>query len=448
MSPKHPIDRYIIDPKLSRTVDQYASKSMYIDQQPNRDSMQQAIQQPIRNKQATFIRDSNPEAKNIMPSQYHVHYNVPVTTRQRTKNKIPRVKEGKRNHVNDMVIVRNQTYSNELSTYPHGNFKPVKDDNRLSPQNRTQNAFKLSHFLKNVKNLKDKLKERTMKEELTFYDDDVNNKSRHRSTNFAPPTRKLGSMGSPGGSHITFNKEPVAQPLIISDTKSGSEHVTIAENDSKIGHSSNISSGNVAKDKNFLVRSKMIFGQSSNNTSPQFDLGLLKDKVLHSNNSKFLKRVLQVLKKYTKLLKTSMTKRNETVEEKVSNSSIPVNILDMKQPINIRNVSHQIKDSKEKENGLDLPDGINSTKTAVKLFDILSSASNESSNTTVVNKENKEEKSALRKDKFETKLMDVLMEIDKHKNASKKEKIETADKGGRFNFDKLKFGLYRGNTID
>ena len=353
-------------------------------------------------------------------------------------------------------------------------------------------AHKLSTFLKTVKNLQDTLKNSTMKQGLIYYDDDVSNKSHHRPTNFAPPTRKLGSMGSPGGSRVTFNEEPAVRPAIIPETKAinqaGSERVKIAQNDKIVANNDvqltknskqndasplaeNTAGSQLPQAKKTAVAEKPMPAKTASETKPetkdtvgstkspkfgtaQVDLGLLKEKVLHSNNSQFLKRVLQVLRKYTKLMKSSMAGKNET--KSVLDSS---NTENKAQISNTKNT----EDKQNLEGGMDLSNALHSTKTAVKIFDMLNSASKKKSNSSMVKELNGDVKSDVAQDSSKnsesnsgTKVSDLMSSNSKashnfkDENASKKGEIETGKNLGKpvFNLDKLKHGLERGNAID
>ena len=342
-------------------------------------------------------------------------------------------------------------------------------------------AHKLSTFLKTVKNLQDTLKNSTMKQGLIYYDDDVSNKSHHRPTNFAPPTRKLGSMGSPGGSRVTFNEEPAVRPAIIPETKAinqaGSERVKIAQNDKIVANNDvqltknskqndasplaeNTAGSQLPQAKKTAVAEKPMPAKTASETKPetkdtaQVDLGLLKEKVLHSNNSQFLKRVLQVLRKYTKLMKSSMAGKNET---KI--------VLDSSNTENKAQISttKNTEDKQNLEGGMDLSNALQSTKTAVKIFDMLNSASKKKLNSSMVKELNGDDKSEVAQDSSKnsesnsgTKVSDLMSSNSKashnfkDENASKKGDIETGKNLRKpvFNLDKLKHGLERGNAID
>ena len=364
-------------------------------------------------------------------------------------------------------------------------------------------GHKLSTFLKSVKNLQETLKGKTMKQGLIYYDDDVSNKSRHRPTNFAPPTRKLGSMGSPGGSRVTFNEEPAIRPAIIPETKAinqaGSERVniaqtnkTVANNDGKLtknsnqnnitAESENITRPQAPQTKKTAVAAKPLPEETAGATKPhtkttvgstkspnfaaaQVDLGLLKKKVLHSNNSQFLKRVLHVLKKYTKLMKTSMAEKNKT--RNVLNASVAegkAQIANIKKPENIKKTS--TNNETNLESAMDLSDALNSTKTAVQIFDMLNSPSKENLKSSMIKELNRDsslKNQTLTKDsskksesESEAKVLDLMSSNSKpehgskDENASKKGEIETGKSLRKpvFNLDKLKYGLERGNAID
>ena len=349
-------------------------------------------------------------------------------------------------------------------------------------------GHKLSSFLKKVKNLQETLKGTTMKQGLIYYDDDVSNKSHHRPTNFAPPTRKLGSMGSPGGSRVTFNEEPAVRPAIIPETKvvnqAGSERVNIAQNDgkktNKLKQNDPLETVEGSLNKKNIVAEKPLFADNTgakqaltNNTAAstksskfsaaQVDLGLLKEKVLHSNNSIFLKRVLQVLRKYTKLMKSSMTGKNNS-----RNASLSETKVQMFYPKEVEELKDTSKINKtNSDSTAEISNALNSTKTAVKIFDMLNSAaSKENLNASVVKELNVEpivKNSGLTvnspkqsESESETTVSDLMSSNAKtetsvkDENASKKEIITKEKNVGKpvFSFDKLKNGLERGNTID
>ena len=395
-----------------------------------------------------------------------------------------------RNHINGILIPQKLA-----EKAPKGPIKPQVNASPIPGQSiskpikpqvtpKTSTGHKLSTFLKSVKNLQDTLKGKTMNQGLIYYDDDVSNKSRHRPTNFAPPTRKLGSMGSPGGSRVTFNEEPAVRPAIIPETKAinqaGSERVEIAQNDkivtnnnakpSKISNQNNTTllpentaEPQIPQSKKAKVAEKTVGSTKSPNFAPaQVDLGLLKDKVLHSNNSQFLKRVLHVLRKYTKLMKTSMARKNDT--RNVLNASIAeeskAQIPNTKQAENLKKIS------RISESGMDLSNALSSTKNAVKIFDMLDSASKENLKSSMVKELNgdstlksskvTQDGSKKSENESDTKVSDLLPsnskteQRSKDENASKKGVIETRKNLGKpvFNLDKLKYGLERGNTID
>ncbi|XP_028394290.1 uncharacterized protein LOC114518488 [Dendronephthya gigantea] len=369
---------------------------------------------------------------------------------------------------------------------------------------------KLSTFLKKVNKLQDTLKGNTMKQGLIYYDDDVSNKSQHRPTNFAPPTRKLGSMGSPGGSRVTFNEEPTVHPAIIPETKAvnrpGSERVTITQAEKTVAKNKesdkNTQSESTTDIEQPLTKKSEVAekplsessteatgprtenntgqkqpmspefpGKTANFAAAQVDLGLLKQKVLHSNNSQFLKRVLHVLRKYTKLMKTSIAGKNDT--RNVLNFSIAHNnkgeMPNEEQTGKNKDISKINNTISESVAGTDLSNALNSTKTAVKMFDLLNSASKPNLKSSLVSEINQEavshghssvpmkdssKKPAEGEDKASD-LMNLTLKskaekIVKDENASKKEKIETERNVGKplFNVEKLKYGLQRGNTID
>ena len=376
--------------------------------------------------------------------------------------------------------VPNQVPKQSLAT-------PTKPHAPLNPPT----GHKLSSFLKKVKNLQETLKGTTMKQGLIYYDDDVSNKSHHRPTNFAPPTRKLGSMGSPGGSRVTFNEEPAVRPAIIPETKvvnqAGSERVNIAQNDKndrkktkKLKQNDPLETVEGSLTKKNIVAEKPLFvdntgakrpqtdntagsTKSSKFSAAQVDLGLLKEKVLHSNNSIFLKRVLQVLRKYTKLMKSSMTGRNNS--RNASLSETKVQISDPKEVEELKDTSKINKTNSD--SAVDISNALNSTKTAVKIFDMLNSAaSKQNLNASVVKELNDEpivKNSGLTanspkqpESESETTVSDLMSSNAKtetsvkDENASKKEIITKEKNVGKpvFSFDKLKNGLERGNTID
>jgi hypothetical protein len=416
-----------------------------------------------------------------------------IATGSQINPQTPEKTQAVRNHINGILLPQKvlEKASKGL-VRPQMNQNPNPSSSLAAPikpqvSTNAHTGHKLSTFLKTVKNLQETLKNSTMKQGLIYYDDDVSNKSRHRPTNFAPPTRKLGSMGSPGGSRVTFNEEPAVRPAIIPETKAinqaGSERVKIAENDKIVANNDakltknanqmganplteNIAGPQKPQTKKTAVAEKPLPTNTAGVTKPQtkdtagstkspsfgaaqVDLGLLKEKVLHSNNSKFLKRVLQVLKKYTKLMKTSMTGKNDT--KNVPNSPIAENKAQI--PIN----------KQDSENGIDLSNALNSTKIAVKMFDMLNSASKEKLNSSKDRETNGELKSKVAKNSSkksennsETSATDLMSSNSKvgenfeDENASKKGEIETGKNVGKhaFNLDKLKYGLERGNTID
>ena len=413
----------------------------------------------------------------------------------------PEKTQAVRNYINGIAL------SQKVSgTATKGPIKPQVDPNlnpsasltgpikpQVPPSSPT--GHKLSTFLRTVKNLQDTLKNSTMKQGLIYYDDDVSNKSHHRPTNFAPPTRKLGSLGSPGGSRVTFNEEPAVGPAIIPETKAinqaGSERVKIAQNDKIVANdtthltknskqndasslTNNTAGPELPQAKKIAVAEKPLPAlKTANETKPetkdaigstkspkfgsaQVDLGLLKQKVLHSNNSQFLKRVLQVLRKYTKLMKSSMAGKNETR-----------NVLDASNTENKAQISNtnNSEDTQNLEGGMDLSDALHSTKTAVKIFDMLNSASKKKLNSSMVNELHRDLTSEVIQDSPKnsppesnsgTKALDLMSSNSnaghdlKDENASKKGEIETGKNVGKpvFNLEKLKHGLERGNAID
>ena len=368
---------------------------------------------------------------------------------------------------------------------------------------------KLSTFLKKVNKLQDTLKGNTMKQGLIYYDDDVSNKSQHRPTNFAPPTRKLGSMGSPGGSRVTFNEEPAIHPEIIPETKvvnqAGSERVKIAQAEKIVPknkeNGKNTQSESTADPQQPVTKKSQIAEKplpksstgatgtgAKNSTGPrqptnpeaprktanfaaaQVDLGLLKQKVLHSNNSQFLKRVLHVLRKYTKLMKTSIAGKNDT--RNVLNATMADNNegeipndehAGQNKDMYIRRINNTIS---ENVGGADLSNALNSTKTAVKMFDLLNSASKPNLKSSLVSEIDMEapsnssvsiKDSSKKPAEGEDKASDLMLTLKskaeksvKDENASKKAEIETEKNVGKpsFNVEKLKYGLERGNAID
>ena len=461
---------------------------------------------------ATYGRNHIPKtpARNIVPGKPspaigHLNANNKrnnIALSGQVNPQTPGKEQTTRNYINGVIIPEKLTANahKEVPIKPHvtpnnvngqSPIKPIKPD--VPPSSLA--AHKLSTFLKSVKKLQDTLKGNTMKQGLIYYNDDVSNKSRHRPTNFAPPTRKLGSLGSPGGSRVTFNEEPAKQPAIIPETKAinqaGSERVNIAKTEKNVANKTpqdGKSSKNSKADehdaqkplsKNIVDAGKPQPASTADATKPrtentvgstksppssaaQVDLGLLKEKVLHSNNSQFLKRVLQVLKKYTKLMKTSMAGKTESeknLDRNVLNASMP------ETKGNTQESKDAEKNSKKNlDSGMDLTNALNSTKTAVKIFDLLNSASKENiknslvkelnDDTTKMNPDSLKDSSktsetdakASDKKSSNSKLVQKVLD----ENASKKGIIETEHNMGKrvFNLDKLKYGLERGNTID
>jgi hypothetical protein len=302
---------------------------------------------------------------------------------------------------------------------------------------------------------------------------------------------------------VTFNEEPVIRPAIIPETKAinqaGSERVniaqtnkTVANNDGKLtknsnqnnitAESENISGPQAPQTKKTAVAAKPLPADTAGATKPQtkttvgstkspnfaaaqVDLGLLKKKVLHSNNSQFLKRVLHVLKKYTKLMKTSMAEKNKT--RSVLNASVAegkAQIANIKKPENIKKTSKN--NETNLESAMDLSNALNSTKTAVQIFDMLNSPSKENLKSSMIKELSRDsslKNSTLTKDsskksesESEAKVLDLMSSNSKpehgskDENASKKGEIETGKSLRKpvFNLDKLKYGLERGNAID
>ena len=490
------------------------------------------VRQPIGSPRTPYTRTLAPQLRTLyrpvaqLPQTFAARPLVPVSMGTYGRNQIP--KEPSRNNIPDKPIPPgiNQNKRNNIALRKQIPAKTPEERNYINgiliPQKVTKQAIKgpikpqmnpsavpakplakpiepqaspighkLSTFLKTVKNLQDTLKDNTMRQGLIYYDDDVSNKSRHRPTNFAPPTRKLGSMGSPGGSRVTFNGESATRPAIIPETKvvnqAGSERVNIAQTDKNVPnygqethsmnqndqmsdtteHALQIKKNAVAekplpKSASSVTdsQSKNTAGSARSESAAKVDLGLLKEKVLHSNNSQFLKRVLHVLRKYTKLMKSSMSGKNTT--RNIPNASLAESnshVLDTTQPGNVET------EKALSESGADLSHALNSTKTAVKVFDMLNSATKESPKSPEV-KEFKEEttksknstltENSSKKSESESNIADLMSsnksteQNSADENASKKETIETEKNLGKpaFSLERLKNGLERGNTID
>ena len=454
---------------------------------------------------------NNIHGKPILPGKDHplsqyrnIKRNNIAVTNQNKAQTAPKKTQTQRNYINGISIPQNVAegpIKPQMNPNPIRNQVPNQSPVALTKPQAPPNPAtgrRLSTFLKKVKNLNDTLKGTTMKQGLIYYDDDVNNKSHHRPTNFAPPTRKLGSMGSPGGSRVTFNEEPAVRPAIIPETKivnqAGSERVNIAQNDKNVANNDGTKKSNhddstrsSENDAESLVKKTVVAEKplpankagakelqtdntagstkSSKFAAAQVDLGLLKEKVLHSNNSKFLKRVLHVLRKYTKLMKTSMAGKNDTKNVlNVSMTEPKVQTPDPKEVEGFKNISKTSKTNSD--SAVDISTALNSTKTAVKIFDMLNSASKENLNSSMV-KELDDESSVKSlsstpdspknsESESETAVSDLMSSnvkteaSVKDENASKKGMIATEKNIGKpvFSFDKLKNGLERGNTID
>ena len=232
---------------------------------------------------------------------------------------IPPKSQVARNHISGFTIPTTFSHS------AHAQKQPIQP--RLP--SKTTGGENLSSFLKKTKNLQDTFQGNTMKQGLIYYNDDVTNKTRHRPTDFAPPTRKLGSQGSPGGSKVTFREENGKEAPAINSKQAavvirpGDKRINIetsgGDSPQKVKKTNYNASANGEKKQSLDTRSttgsvgaktlhEPIAGSSKdlNFDDPNANLGLLKEKVLHSNDSQFLKRVLVVLKKYTKMMKSSM----------------------------------------------------------------------------------------------------------------------------------------------
>ena len=487
-------------------------------------------------------------------------YSIPATNQRNTTQAVSQ--DIKRNNIapskipNFPIPPKSQVARNHISgfTIPttflgstHAQKQPIQP--RLP--SKTTGGENLSSFLKKTKNLQDTFQGNTMKQGLIYYNDDVTNKTRHRPTDFAPPTRKLGSQGSPGGSKVTFRKENGKEAPAINSKQAA---VVIRPGDKRINieTSAGASPQKVMKTNNASVNGEKkqsldtrsatgsvgaktlhepIAGSSkdSNFKEPNVNLGLLKEKVLHSNNSQFLKRVLVVLKKYTKLMKSSMKEgaKNKTsagparvVAEAVLNASA-ANIKGNSKNVdeNSKNVDENSKNIDENSKNVDknsknfdkdfknvdknsnntlkdsrvdkssgensensnsedssLGNDLNSTGTAIKIFDMLNNAAKqnsekeeENSQTTTAGRTNPVEN--LKKLDKDNPVSAVKSFLDLEKvnpsaeslkespnilgtltdeNASKKANIETEHNLGKpiFDFQKLKNGIERGNTIN
>lgn len=370
-----------------------------------------------RKSQNVFSPNLNRKRNNIAP----------------TRSSSPRILRGDqvtRNHVNGITL------PDKFMINEHAPIHPIKPRFHLN----TNSGQKLSSFLKKVKSLQDTFKGDNMKQDLIFYNDDVTNKTRHRPTNFAPPTRKLGSQGAPGGSKVTFVNENGKQwspgSRTTTEKQPANEHIKILTRGGKTldlpqrqGKVDNVVSSAIQPKESTNREEKQSQGiehqnetiaakplaqgivgstKASNFDNPKVDLRLLKEKVLHSNNSRFLRRVLLVLRKYTKLMKSSMVdkKKNQTTEPRnvgktISNVSTLMKVqdqmLNVKKVNNSQKVGQNSKDfhfdkadednesstedfkSKNKthiaENGVGLKNAVNLASAAVRIFDSLNNGS-------------------------------------------------------------------------
>ena len=258
-------------------------------------------------RKTTQVVSQNVKRNNIVPSKIPMNFPIPP------KSQVAR------NHISGFTIPTTFSHS------AHAQKQPIQP--RLP--SKTTGGENLSSFLKKTKNLQDTFQGNTMKQGLIYYNDDVTNKTRHRPTDFAPPTRKLGSQGSPGGSKVTFREENGKEAPAINSKQAavvirpGDKRINIetsgGDSPQKVKKTNYNASANGEKKQSLDTRSttgsvgaktlhEPIAGSSKdlNFDDPNANLGLLKEKVLHSNDSQFLKRVLVVLKKYTKMMKSSM----------------------------------------------------------------------------------------------------------------------------------------------